>query len=166
MNREPASSRKRAALYARVSSSKQQEEGTIESQLQRLVDYAEKHDLEIPDGWIFQDNGISGCAIQRPALDSLRDLVASGSPDLVVMYHPDRLARKYVYQVLLLDEFAKNGVQVAFCNSKNSGGHSRENLRRNNTRFAADSRWPIRRATQADSVSDSTVFKRVRCPAV
>jgi len=107
-----------AAIYARVSSSKQSDEGTIESQVKVLIDHASKQGFEIPEGWIFQDNGVSGATIQRPALDSLRDLVASGSPDVVFIYHPDRLARKYVYQVLLLDEFAKSGVDVSFYKNK------------------------------------------------
>ena len=118
MNKESTIERHRAAIYARVSSSKQSEEGTIESQIGLLVDYAKKHDFEIPEGWIFQDNGISGSTIQRPALDAMRDLIASGSVDIVLIYHPDRLARKYVYQALLLDEFTKSGVEVAFYKNK------------------------------------------------
>ena len=80
--------RQRVAIYARVSSSKQSEDGTIESQVNLLIDYAKAHDFEIPEGWIFQDNGVSGSTIQRPALDNLRDLVASGSADIVLIYHP------------------------------------------------------------------------------
>lgn len=110
--------RQRVAVYARVSSSKQCEDGTIESQICLLVDYAKKHDFDVPEGWIFQDNGVSGSTIQRPALDSLRDLIVSGSADAVLIYHPDRLARKYVYQALLLDEFAKCGVEVIFYKNK------------------------------------------------
>ncbi|MBA3958757.1 MAG: recombinase family protein [Parachlamydiaceae bacterium] len=110
--------RRRVAIYARVSSSKQSEEGTINSQISLLVDHANKQDFLIPDGWIFKDDGVSGSTIQRPALDALRDLIAGGSPDIVLIYHPDRLARKYVYQVLLLDEFAKSGVEVSFYKNK------------------------------------------------
>lgn len=110
--------KQRAAIYARVSSSKQSEEKTIESQVNLLIERANQQGLEIPEGWIFQDNGYSGSIIQRPALDALRDLVASGGPDVILMYHPDRLARKYVYQVLLLDEFAKSGITVSFYRNK------------------------------------------------
>ena len=110
--------KQRAAIYARVSSAKQNEDGTIESQISILVDHAKKHDFEIPEGWIFQDNGVSGSTIQRPALDNLRDLIASGSADVVLIYHPDRLARKYVYQAILLDEFSKAGVEVNFYKNK------------------------------------------------
>jgi site-specific DNA recombinase len=103
-----------------VSSSKQREEGTIESQIDVLLDYAKKQDLEIPEGWVFKDDGISGSIIQRPALDGLRDLIAGGSPDVVLIYQPDRLARKYVYQVLLLEEFSKCGVKAVFYKNKKS----------------------------------------------
>jgi site-specific DNA recombinase len=107
-----------AAIYARVSSSKQHEEGTIESQINVLAEYAQKNGFDIPEGWIFQDNGVSGSIIQRPALDNLRDLVASGSPDVVLIYHPDRLARKFAYQAVLLEEFSRSGVEVIFYNNK------------------------------------------------
>jgi site-specific DNA recombinase len=110
--------RQRAAIYVRVSSSKQSEEKTIDSQLEALKDYAEKHNFDVPEGWIFKDDGISGSTIQRPALDNLRDLVSSGSPDILLIYHPDRLARKYVYQALLLDEFSKYGIEVIFYKNK------------------------------------------------
>jgi site-specific DNA recombinase len=110
--------KRRTAIYARVSSAKQSEEGTIESQISLLMDYAKKHNFDVPEGWIFQDNGISGSLIQRPALDDLRDLASSGSPDIILIYHPDRLARRYVYQAILLEEFAKSGVEVIFYKNK------------------------------------------------
>jgi len=118
MNSEINLGKQRAAIYARVSSSKQSEEGTIESQISMLEAYAKNHGFEIPEGWVFQDNGISGSVIQRPALDNLRDLVASGNPDVILIYHPDRLARKYVYQALLLEEFNKCGIEVIFYKNK------------------------------------------------
>lgn len=110
--------KRRATIYARVSSSKQSEEKTIDSQIEVLMDYAKRHGFDVPDGWIFKDDGITGSTIQRPALDNLRDLVSSGSPDALLIYHPDRLARKYVYQALLLDEFSKHGVEVIFYKNK------------------------------------------------
>lgn len=118
MDKEPISNKQRAAIYARVSSSKQSEEGTIESQISILADYANEHGFEIPDGWVFQDNGVSGSTIQRSGLDSLRDLVASGSTDVVLIYHPDRLARRYIYQAIILDEFSRCGVEVIFYKNK------------------------------------------------
>ncbi len=52
----------------------------------------------------------------RPALERLRDLAAIGAIDRLYVHSPDRLARKYAYQVLLLDEFQRCGVEVVFLN--------------------------------------------------
>ena len=69
---------------------------------------------QLPEEWIFQDEGCSGAVLTRPALEQLRDLVAEGQMDAVLVYPPDRLSRKYAYQVLLLEEFARHGVEVVF----------------------------------------------------
>jgi site-specific DNA recombinase len=62
----------------------------------------------------FQDEGHSGATLIRPALEALRDLVAQGCVDVVLCYSPDRLARKFAYQALLLEEFARAGVRAEF----------------------------------------------------
>lgn len=106
-----------AALYARVSSQQQEERGTIASQVAALQQYAAEHDYLVPEEWIFQDEGYSGALLVRPALERLRDLAAQGELDVVLAYSPDRLARKYAYQVLLVEEFARSGVEVIFLKS-------------------------------------------------
>ena len=70
---------KGVALYARVSSEKQAQEGTIESQISAIKDYAQQHGIKIDSDLIFVDNGVSGATLARPALDSLRDKVLVGS---------------------------------------------------------------------------------------
>src|SRR5437870_6976719 len=64
----------------------------------------------------FLDDGYSGMTLVRPALERLRDLVAAGAVDRLYIHSPDRLARKYAYQVLLVDEFQRAGVEVIFLN--------------------------------------------------
>src|SRR2546429_7740179 len=64
----------------------------------------------------FLDDGYSGTTLVRPALERLRDLVAAGAVDRLYIHSPDRLARKYAYQVLLVDEFHRAGVEVIFLN--------------------------------------------------
>lgn len=103
-----------AALYARVSSPQQEERGTIASQVAALQQYATEHDYLVPEEWTFQDEGYSGAVLVRPGLERLRDLAAQGELDVVLAYSPDRLARKYAYQVLLMEEFARSGVEVVF----------------------------------------------------
>jgi len=108
---------KNAAIYARVSSMKQKEGENIQSQVSVLVDYANKNGYQIPHGWIFQDEGVSGSILQRPALESLREIIQEGLVDTVLVYSPDRLSRKYAYQLLLEMEFEKQGVELFFFNT-------------------------------------------------
>jgi len=56
----------------------------------------------------------SGATLVRPGLEALRDLAAQGCLDVVLCYSPDRLARKFAYQALLIEEFARAGVRVEF----------------------------------------------------
>ena len=106
-----------AAIYARVSSARQREEQTIASQTTALLEAAEQWGLEVPADWVFQDEGYSGATLVRPALERLRDLAAQVPVDVVLCYSPDRLARRYAYQALLIDEFARAGTEVRFVKS-------------------------------------------------
>ena len=106
-----------AAIYARVSSARQREQQTIGSQTTALVEAAERWGLEVPAEWIFEDEGYSGATLVRPALERLRDLAAQVPVDVVLCYSPDRLARRYAYQALLIDEFSRVGTEVRFVKS-------------------------------------------------
>jgi site-specific DNA recombinase len=108
---------KTAALYARVSSEKQKEEQTIGSQTEALKEYAQAGGYTVLPAWIFRDEGYSGAILKRPGLERLRDLAAEGQIEVVLVYSPDRLSRKYAYQVLLIEEFARQGVEVNFIKS-------------------------------------------------
>jgi site-specific DNA recombinase len=105
-----------AALYARVSSDQQAEMHTIESQVAALHVRVGAAGLAVPAEREFRDEGYSGATLVRPALERLRDLVAVGGVDQLYVHSPDRLARKYAYQVLLLEEFQRAGVEVIFLN--------------------------------------------------
>ena len=103
-----------AAIYARVSSARQKKDETIGSQTAALREHAAQARLDVPEDWVFEDEGHSGATLVRPALEALRDLVAQGCVDVVLVYSPDRLARKFAYQALLLEEFARAGVRAEF----------------------------------------------------
>jgi site-specific DNA recombinase len=90
-----------AALYARVSTSNQQQNETIASQLDALMAYAHAHDYEISPHHIYQDEGFSGASVDRPALDALRDAVTAGELEAVLIFSPDRLARQFAYQYVV-----------------------------------------------------------------
>jgi site-specific DNA recombinase len=107
---------KQVAIYARVSSDQQAEAGTIGSQLSALKERVTQDGSRLPEEMLFVDEGYSGATLVRPALERLRDLVASGAVDRIYVHSPDRLARKYAYQILLVDEFHRAGVEVVFLN--------------------------------------------------
>ncbi len=104
------------AIYARVSSEQQSDAKTIESQLSDLRAHVKALGLVLPSEHEFVDNGYSGSTLIRPALEQLRDVVAAGGIDQVYVHCPDRLARNYAHQVLLLEEFLRAGVEVNFLN--------------------------------------------------
>src|SRR5271170_983660 len=105
---------KNATIYARVSSEQQKEANTIASQTAALVEFAKKQGYDVPDEYVFQDEGYSGSTLLRPGLERVRDLAAEGHIQAVLAFSPDRLSRKYAYQVLLIEELARHGVNTFF----------------------------------------------------
>ena len=106
----------RAAIYARVSSDHQAREQTIESQVAALRARVLADGLALDEELCFLDDGVSGSTLIRPALERLRDLAYAGGFQKLYVHSPDRLARRYAYQVLLVDELQKHGVQIEFLN--------------------------------------------------
>jgi site-specific DNA recombinase len=114
MEESKSSQARIAAIYARVSTDHQRAQGTIDSQVGELRELAVARDLVVGSELVFCDEGVSGATLVRPALERLRDGTAEGSFEVLLCHSPDRLARRYAYQVLLLDEFARAGVEVIF----------------------------------------------------
>src|SRR4051794_19213482 len=106
----------RVAIYARVSSEPHSSGQTIASQLEALQARASSDGQKLTADQCFVDDGFSGATLLRPALERLRDLVAAGGLDRVYVHSPDRLARHYAYQVLLVDELHRAGVEIVFLN--------------------------------------------------
>src|SRR3954453_8817891 len=94
----------RVAIYARVSSEQQAKEDTIASQVEALKQRVAGDGLECDPELCFVDEGYSGSSLIRPALERLRDQAAAGVIDRLYVHSPDRLSRKYAYQVLLIEE--------------------------------------------------------------
>jgi site-specific DNA recombinase len=103
-------------LYARVSSEKQAQERTIESQVSTILDYVESKQEKIEPDLYFIDNGFSGASLERPGLDQLRDKALAGLVSKVYVLAPDRLSRKSAHQILLIEEMKRLGVDFAFVN--------------------------------------------------
>jgi site-specific DNA recombinase len=102
------------ALYARVSTPQQHHENTIASQVRLLKDYIQAQGWSVLPEHEFLEEGISGARLDRPALDRLRDSAQRGEFDAVVVVAPDRLARHYAHQWLLIEELEKQRLRVHF----------------------------------------------------
>lgn len=105
-----------ASWYARVSSEQQAQAETIGSQIAALEQQVKQDGVSVPEDLRFIDDGYSGATLIRPALERLRDALAAGLIDRLYVHSPDRLARKYAYQVLLIEECQRAGVEVVFLN--------------------------------------------------
>lgn len=100
------------SIYARVSTARQEEDGTIETQLTVLRDFARQNGYTIVKEYI--DDGWSGDILARPALDELREDAKGKIWQAVLIYDSDRLARRYSYQELIMDELREAGVELIF----------------------------------------------------
>ena len=119
----------RVAIYARVSGEQQAKEGTIASQLEAVTQRVASDGLTCEPELCFVDEPCSGDFLVRPGLERLRDQAAAGVIDLLYVLDPDRFSRKYAYQVLILEELTRCGVEVIFlCNPLGCGPE--ENLLR------------------------------------
>src|SRR3954465_12151107 len=119
----------RVAIYARVSSERQAQEGTIASQLETVTRRVRDDGLVCEPELQFLDDGVSGTLLPRPGLERLRDQAAAGVIDRVYVLDPDRFSRKYAYQVLILEELTRCGVEVVFlCNPLVQDAAPAENL--------------------------------------
>src|SRR5258705_1113234 len=104
----------RAAVYGRVSTTRQAQAESMEHQFARLRAAVAGHGWELHEQHVYRDDGYRGASLGRPGLDRLRDHAALAELDLVLVTAPDRLARNYVHQVLLIDELAGHGCRVEF----------------------------------------------------
>jgi site-specific DNA recombinase len=102
------------AIYARVSTERQTLAQTIDQQVERLTAHVHAQGEPLRAEDIFRDDGYSGATLNRPGLDRLRDRVKEATLDRVVIASPDRLARNYVHQMVLLEEFEQAGCRIEF----------------------------------------------------
>ncbi len=108
----------RASLYARVSSQKQADENTIDSQREAIRERIQNDGLHLSNDNTFCDDGYSGTELLRPGLEKLRDRIAASLIDRLYIHSPDRLSRKMAHQALLLEEFHNHQCDVIFLNQQ------------------------------------------------
>jgi site-specific DNA recombinase len=115
------------AFYARVSTESQARDHTIASQVAALRERIAADGGQLEPDHAYVDEGYSGSILIRPALERLRDAVAVGSIERLYVLAPDRLARRYAHQALLMEEFRRAGVEVLFLN-RPIGGTAEDDL--------------------------------------
>jgi len=103
-----------AALYVRVSTPHQAQAQTIKQQVTRLCAAVQQRGWTVEEEHMYRDEGYSGASLNRPGLDALRDQAALAAYDVVLLTAPDRLARKYVHQMLVIEELQQHGCRVEF----------------------------------------------------
>src|SRR3954463_12933545 len=104
----------RIGIYARVSTQRQAQADGLTQQLDRLLAHALRQGWTVQAEHVFRDDGYSGASLKRPGLERLRDRAALRELDRILITAPDRLARNYVHQVLLLEEITATGCKVEF----------------------------------------------------
>ena len=102
------------STYSRVSTERQEDEKTIDSQVADLEKWAHDQGHIIVER--YSDEGYSGTLLARPELDRLRDDASKNLFEAVLIHSPDRLARRYVYQEIVIDELKQKGIEVIFLN--------------------------------------------------
>src|SRR2546426_521187 len=102
------------AAYARVSTPRQAQDQTITQQVARLQAKVQAEGWTLATHQIYCDAGYSGARLDRPALDRLRDAAARGEFQALLLTTPERLARRFVHQALLLEDCAQLGCPVVF----------------------------------------------------
>lgn len=103
---------KQVAIYARVSTGRQEKEETIMSQIGALKDRITQDGLTISEENIYKDDGYSGSLIERPALDRLREDAKNHKISAVYTYDYGRFSRDLTDLMVIKDEIVSTGVQV------------------------------------------------------
>jgi DNA invertase Pin-like site-specific DNA recombinase len=85
-----------AAVYARYSSDLQ-DNSSIDGQIRKARDWAEKNGFIIHEQLRFIDEAISGTKDRRPGLDQMLAAAERGEFDLLIVESLSRLARSHVY---------------------------------------------------------------------
>ena len=100
-----------AALYARVSTSKQEIQETIDSQLEEIKRKIQEDGNILPSENIFMDDGWTGEMLLRPGLDAMRDAATAGAFQALYVYDRGRLSRVFAYQEIIIEDLLNLDIQ-------------------------------------------------------
>lgn len=100
-----------AALYARVSTAKQEEQETIDSQVNEIRARIVADGHVLPEENVFQDDGWTGEMLVRPGFDLMRDAANEGKFEILYVYDRGRLSRVFAYQEIIIEEITNKGIE-------------------------------------------------------
>ncbi len=116
----------RSAIYARYSSEKQNSL-TIDQQIRKCREYADRHGLCVLDGHVYTDEAISGATDDRAGLQRLLS-VAQLEPrpfDVILVDDTSRLSRKLLDSLRIFEQLQFTGIRVVFVGRESTRATSR-----------------------------------------
>ena len=102
--------KKRAAIYTRVSSALQRDNFSIAGQKKLLEEVCQRNGWEIYE--VYTDNGLTGKNMNRPALLKMNEDAKNGKFDIILIYRLNRLARNTKHMIDMIDFYNKYNVEV------------------------------------------------------
>lgn len=107
--------RKRAVLYARVSSDDRGKDGrNLAGQIEMCRDYALSKGWDVVAEFSEDDRGASGASFELPELDRAREMAQAGEYDYFIVREIDRLSRKLAKQLIVEEQLRRAGVEVVY----------------------------------------------------
>jgi site-specific DNA recombinase len=126
----------RAIIYARVSTDKQEEEGTsLDVQVANGMEYAQAHNLTVVE--CLREVFTGSLYRQRPELTKLRQMARNREFDVIIINTFDRLSRNQTHLAVLIDEMEHLGIKIA-CIKENFDDTPAGQFMRNALGFVAE----------------------------
>lgn len=112
---------KRAALYARVSTARQEQEETIDSQIAEVRQRIEADGSILTKDYVYIDEGYSGSLLERPALDAMLDAAKNKEFDVLYIYDLGRLSRVLSHLLIVIEQLEKYDREVVSLHERITG---------------------------------------------
>lgn len=102
---------RRAVIYTRVSTDKQEEEGTsLDVQVTNCLAYARENGIEVIE--VFREVYTGSLYRERPLLSKLRQMARNREFDVIIINTFDRFSRNQTHQAVLWDEMQHLGISI------------------------------------------------------
>lgn len=100
-----------AGVYGRVSTGRQEDEQTIDSQIDEIILRVKQDGHILPKENIFKDDGWTGEMLQRPGLDAMLEAAKEGRFQVLYVYDRGRISRVFAYQEIIIEELLNKDIK-------------------------------------------------------